>query len=152
MTFSIHYALSYGSDISEQDRDRVLKESWKNMEAEGRVYRSRVDMYVEEIMDEDDEPLKLIDGFDYAITGLADTPHECVIYDYGRCIEILMIRDRLSEAEAMAVMEKIILENEDVDNGPIFLFPVDFEGEEFNMDDYDLLTAHEVVFRDKDAN
>lgn len=152
MTFSIHYALAYGSDISEKDRERVLKETWKNMELEGRVYRSRVETYVEQVMEPGEEPLVFVEGMDYAIAGLADTPHECIIYDYGRCIEILVIRDRLSEVEAMAVMEKKIMEYDEVDNGPIFLFPVDFEGDEVNMDDYDLLTAHEVVFRDKEAN
>lgn len=146
MTFSISYALSAGSDISTEDKKRVLKSVLQSMDDEGRVLRSRVETQIE-ILECDD--VKLIEGLDYAIVGLAEYPHSCVIYDYVRCVEIIAVREGLPMEEASEKVEEIITRNEEEEDGPIFVYPLDYVDEE-DLDDYDLLSAHEIVFKNSD--
>lgn len=142
MKLSVNYALATGSDISPSEKTRVLKAVWQQMEDEGRVLRSKVETQMD-IMEIDG--LVMIDGFDYALVGVADYPHDCVIYDYVRCVEIFAVRDGMSLDAASEAVEQIISDNEVEEDGPIFVYPLDYVDEE-DMDDYDLLNAHEVVF------
>lgn len=142
MKFSVNYALATGSDISQQDKAKVLKSVWNEMEDEGRVLRSKVETQMD-IMEIDG--LTMIEGLDYALVGIADYPHDCVIYDYVRCVEIFAVRDAMSLNDASEAVEQIISDNETEEDGPIFVYPLDYLDEE-ELDDYDLLNAHEVVF------
>lgn len=142
MKFSVNYALATGSDISSQDKAKVLKSVWNEMEDEGRVLRSKVQTQMD-IMEIDG--LTMIEGLDYALVGIADYPHDCVIYDYVRCVEIFAVRDAMSLNDASEAVEQIISDNETEEDGPIFVYPLDYLDEE-DLDDYDLLNAHEVVF------
>lgn len=142
MKFSVNYALATGSDISPQDKAKVLKSVWNEMEDEGRVLRSKVQTQMD-IMEIDG--LTMIEGLDYALVGIADYPHDCVIYDYVRCVEIFAVRDAMSLNDASEAVEQIISDNETEEDGPIFVYPLDYLDEE-DLDDYDLLNAHEVVF------
>ena len=142
MKFSVNYALATGSDISPQDKAKVLKSVWNEMEDEGRVLRSKVETQMD-IMEIDG--LTMIEGLDYALVGIADYPHDCVIYDYVRCVEIFAVRDAMSLNDASEAVERIISDNETEEDGPIFVYPLDYLDEE-DLDDYDLLNAHEVVF------
>lgn len=142
MKVSINYALSAGSDISPEIRSKVLESLWQQMEDEGRVLRSKVETQLEILAV---DSVVLIDGLDYALVGVADYPHDCVIYDYVRCVEIFATRDKMTMIDASEAVEKIIAANEVEDDGPIFVYPLDYVSEE-EMEDYDLLNAHEVVF------
>ena len=151
MKLSIHYALATGSDISESDKSKVLDATWENMAAEGAVLRQRIEDYVHHT---GAGPYKMLENFDYAIVGVAELPHECVIYDYWRCVEILVVRNRMSMEEASDTVEKLIDKMDELENGPMFMFPMDYvePGEDEDLDDYDLLNAHEVVFPRGKAN
>jgi hypothetical protein len=142
MKISVNYALATGSDISPHDKEKVLKALWHEMEDEGRVLRSKVETQMD-IMEIDG--LTMIEGLDYALVGIADYPHDCVIYDYVRCVEIFAVRDAMSLNDASEAVEQIISDNETEEDGPIFVYPLDYLDEE-QMDDYDILNAHEVVF------
>lgn len=142
MKLSVNYAIATGSDISPSEKTRVLRAVWQQMEDEGRVLRSKVETQMD-IMEIDG--LVMIDGLDYALVGVADYPHDCVIYDYVRCVEIFAVRDAMSLDAASEAVEQIISDNEVEEDGPIFVYPLDYVDEE-DMDDYDLLNAHEVVF------
>lgn len=142
MKVSINYALSTGSDISPEVRSKVLETLWQQMEFEGRVLRSKIETQLDIL---GVESVALIDGLDYALVGVADYPHDCVIYDYVRCVEIFATRDKMTMVDASEEVEKIIAANDVEDEGPIFLYPLDYINED-ELDDYDLLNAHEVVF------
>lgn len=143
MEFSISYALATGSDISPTEKKRVLNSVWQQMEAEGRVLRSRVEAQ-KDILDMED--VTMIDGLDYAIVGVADYPHDCAIYDYVRCVEVFAVKYGLSLEAASEKVEEVIAENEQKDDGAIFVYPLDYIDED-ELDEYDLLNAHEVVFK-----
>jgi hypothetical protein len=151
MKLSIHYALATGSDISETDRTKVLDATWENMHSEGAVLRQRIEDYVQNT---GAGPYRMLENFDYAIAGVAELPHECVIYDYWRCVEVLVVRNRMSMAEASDRVEDLIEKMDELDNGPMFIFPMDYveNEEEQDLDDYDILNAHEVVFPKDKAN
>lgn len=56
----------------------------------------------------DGEELLFADGFDDAIVGIqhATAGHmACIVYDYNKCIEILVERDGMSEESALEHME-----------------------------------------------
>lgn len=148
MKFSVNYAMSTGSDISPSDKEKVLKSLWNELDSEGRIIRERVELQMEMVGYED---VVLIDGLDYAIVGLADYPHDCVIYDYVRCVEVFAVRDGLPLEQASDKVEEVIARYEHSDQGPIFVYPLDYIEEE-EMDDYDLLAAHEIVFKDRSKN
>lgn len=64
------------------------------------------------------------EGFDGAIVGIAmpSVVHESVIvYDYNKCIDILKIRDGMSEEEAMEYLEFNTLGAHMGDYTPIFI-------------------------------
>ena len=150
MKYSIHYALAYGSDISEKDRDRVVQATWENMRNEGAIFRGRVEAIAEQ---SGAGPFMLLDNFDYALVGITDAPYDAVIYDYWRCVEVLVIHNRLSIEEAKVAVEELIEKVDDMDNGPMFMIPVDYlDEEEQEIDDYDILNAHEVVFPSTKSN
>lgn len=143
MQFSIHYALATGSDISPKEKDRVLRSVWQEMAAEGQILLNRVRAQMD-IMDMPE--VTLVDGLEFALVGVADYPHDCAIYDYVRCVEIFAVRDGLALDAAAEKVEEVIAQHEDTEDGPIFVYPIDYIDEE-NMDDYDILNAHEVVFK-----
>lgn len=148
MKFSVNYALSTGSDISPSDKEKVLKSLWQELDSEGRNIRNRVDLQIEIMGTED---VTLVDGLDYALVGVADYPHDCVVYDYVRCVEIFAVRDGMSLDDATEKVEEIITRYEDEEQGPIFLYPIDYITEE-DLEDYDILNAHEVVFGRRSDN
>ena len=51
--------------------------------------------------------MKIADGFDDAIAGIIRQMNEPakVVYDYGKCVQILMERDGMSEEDAVEFME-----------------------------------------------
>lgn len=138
MKYSFDYAFSINSDISAADKERVMKETWSEMEKLGVKMRQRVTDFGNWVMD---EPLETIEGFDYAITGITEYPRENVIYDYWKCVEVLIIRDGLSEDDAIDKMDKIIDDLElDGERSPIVMQPMDLdlvfvdeEDQEFDM-------------------
>lgn len=123
MKYSFDYAFSTNSDISPVDRERVMKETWAEMEKLGAKMRQRVTDFGTWVMD---EPLEVLDGFDYAITGITEYPRENVIYDYWKCVEVMIIRDGMSEDDAIDKMD-IMIESLDEERSPIIMQPMDLE-------------------------
>lgn len=70
-------------------------------EAEGKRLRALVDDYAD---DNGDEEMLVADGFDAAIIGITESAEPVVIYDWDTCVEILRVRDGMSEEDALEHM------------------------------------------------
>lgn len=76
-----------------------------------------------------DEETIYMDGFDDALLGLGTQfNRDLAIYDYERCIEILMNRDDMTYEEAKEFMEFNVVGSYLGDHTPVFL--TFFEGEQ----------------------
>ena len=131
MKYSLDYALSLNSDISPVEKEKVMAAVWKDMETIGAVYRDRVDRYSALALD---EPLKLLDGFDYAIVGVTEYPRQNIVYDYWKCVEVYVIRDKMSEDDAMDKLD-LLIENLDQEEDPVVMQPLDLEFSDEDDDD-----------------
>lgn len=100
-----------------------MKETWAEMAKFGAKMRQRVTDYGTWTLD---EPLEVLEGFDYAIIGITEYPRENVIYDYWKCVETLIIRDGMSEDDAIDRLDAIIEDLEE-DRSPIIMQPMDLE-------------------------
>lgn len=72
--------------------------------------RAKKPKTVEQIISEeyDGEELLFAEGFGEAIIGVMDMTvghNACIVYDYQKCIEILIARDKMSYDEAVEFME-----------------------------------------------
>ncbi len=78
---------------------------------------------IEEYADETEAQLLFADGFDSAIVGLGNQAGrpETVVYDYSRCVGILMARDGMSYEEAVEYMEFNVVSAWVGDNTPTFI-------------------------------
>ena len=63
---------------------------------------------------------KIADGFDAAIIGY-DAAGGCAVYDYDRCMTILMERDRMTYDESHEYMEFNVVSSYVGDYMPIFV-------------------------------
>ena len=52
----------------------------------------------------EDHECLLADGFDNAIIGISSGFNPIAVYDYGKCVEILMERDQMSSEDAIEFM------------------------------------------------
>jgi hypothetical protein len=76
----------------------------------GKIERTPSDQTVRERIEEeyDGEELLFADGFDDAIVGIQAMTaghNACVVYDYDKCVEILIERDEMDMEEAIEHME-----------------------------------------------
>lgn len=57
--------------------------------------------------DEKIPPIMLADGFERAFIGIAEdwAGHPRAVYDYGKCIRVLMVEQHMSEDEAVEWMD-----------------------------------------------
>lgn len=88
---------------------------------------------LEEWAQEFEEDLLFADGFDDAILGLGEqySRTRAVVYDYSKCVKILMTRDGMSNEDALDYMEINVVSAYVGEHTPIFLttsfFPLDCE-------------------------
>jgi hypothetical protein len=70
-----------------------------------------------------EEELLFADGFDKAIVGLGEqySRTTAVVYDYNKCVEVLMTRDKMSRDEAIEYMEFNVVTAYVGEKTPIFL-------------------------------
>jgi hypothetical protein len=68
---------------------------------EGKDLRNQLNEWVDDM--EDDKCL-IADGFDAAIVGVTNTLEPITVYDWDRCVEILIVRDGMSEEDALEHM------------------------------------------------
>lgn len=79
--------------------------------------------YVDNYADNSDEPLLVADGFDAAILGVMEGigRSPAVVYDYARCVQILMDRDGMDADEAAEFMDFNVTNAFVGDGTPVFL-------------------------------
>ena len=67
------------------------------------------------------------DGFDNAIIGVARqfNQPEKLVYDYSKCVEILMCRDEMSKDDAVEFMEFNVVGAYVGEQTPIWMMPMD---------------------------
>jgi|TARA_R100000152_G_C6767129_1_gene192268 hypothetical protein len=67
------------------------------------------------------------DGFDNAIIGVARqfNQPEKLVYDYSKCVEILMSRDEMSKDDAVEFMEFNVVGAYVGEQTPIWMMPMD---------------------------
>lgn len=61
--------------------------------------------FISELMKEMEEQTSIADGFDDAILGVTHEPPYRVIYDYEKCIKVLMKQNKWKRDEAKEYME-----------------------------------------------
>jgi hypothetical protein len=78
---------------------------------------------IEEYANETEAQLLFADGFDLAIIGLGNQAGrpETVVYDYSKCVGILMTRDGMAYDEAVEYMEFNVVSAWVGDNTPTFI-------------------------------
>ena len=78
---------------------------------------------LEEWAKDTDETLLFADGFDDAILGLGEqySRTTAVVYDYKKCAEILMNRDKMSYEDAIEYLEFNVVTTYVGEKTPIFL-------------------------------
>jgi hypothetical protein len=137
MKISFNYAVSFEPEVPKDVQNDVMSEVWESMKDEGKANIERVQLYSEWITD---DSLILIEGFDYAIVGISEYPREVIIYDYWKCLEILMVRDGKSEDDAIEELDDTIA-GCTTEHDPIFFQPfssfADDEDDEANADNDD---------------
>ena len=134
MKISFKHAVSLESDdlldVHEDVSDDTRSVMWESMEEIGAKNMERVQVYSDWITD---DPLVILEGFDYAIMGISEYPREVLIYDYWKCIEVLMVGDGVLEEDAVDILDGIIATCSE-ENDPIFLQPFSVFDEE-DLDD-----------------
>lgn len=81
--------------------------------------RSELEQWAEET----EESLLFADGFDDAILGLGEqySRTSAVVYDYAKCVKVLMDRDKMTYEEAVEYMEFNVVASYVGEKTPIFL-------------------------------
>lgn len=71
--------------------------------------------------------MKTADGFDDAIAGIIRQMNQPakVVYDYGKCVQILMERDGMSEEDAVEFMEFNVVSAYVGEDTPAWMMPYD---------------------------
>ena len=71
----------------------------------------------------------IADGFDNAVLGIARraSQPDVVAYDYGKCVQILVERDDMTEEEAHEFMEFNVVDAFVGERTPVFVEARDFE-------------------------
>ena len=79
--------------------------------------------YIEAYVESSGEQLLLADGFDEAILGIAEGMGRsaAVLYDYRKCVQILMERDGMEEDEAQEFMDVNVVGAYIGQHTPVFL-------------------------------
>ena len=70
-------------------------------EAEGKRLRAIVDDFADNLGDGE---MLVADGFDAAILGITEDSEPTVVYDWDMCVEILRVRDGMTEEDAIEHM------------------------------------------------
>lgn len=70
-------------------------------ELEGKRLRVLVDDFSDNI---EDEEMLVADGFDAAIVGITESCEPIIVYDWDKCVEILRVRDEMTEEDAIEHM------------------------------------------------
>ena len=70
-------------------------------ELEGKRLRALVDDFADNMGDSE---MLVADGFDAAIVGITESGEPTVVYDWETCVDILRIRDEMSEEDAIEHM------------------------------------------------
>ena len=81
-------------------------------------------MNVKEEISEINEDALFADGFDDAIIGIAvggPNMNDVVVYDYEKCIEVLISRDGMSYSDAMEYMDYNVVGAYVGENTPMFV-------------------------------
>ena len=144
MKISFNYAIEFGSEVPPEVQADAMEEAWAMMEIEAKRNRERVDLYSNYILE---EPLMTVEGFDYAIMGISEHPRAVVVYDYWKCLEVLIVGDGMGEDEAVESLDTLIAEYTD-NNEPLFIQPFEFfdnseEDEEELVDDVELYSEED---------
>ena len=147
MKISFNYAIEFGSEVPPEVQADAMEEAWAMMEIEAKRNRERVDLYSNYILE---EPLMTVEGFDYAIMGISEHPRAVVVYDYWKCLEVLIVGDGMGEDEAVESLDTLIADYTD-NNEPLFIQPFEFfdnseedeEDEEELVDDVDLYSEED---------
>lgn len=65
------------------------------------IYGKEARQYIDELSDVTEQPIIVMDGFDAAIVGVTEIHHTpVVVYSYQMMIDVLMVRDQMSEDDA----------------------------------------------------
>ena len=144
MKISFNYAIEFGSEVPPEVQADAMEEAWAMMEIEAKRNRERVDLYSNYILE---EPLMTVEGFDYAIMGISEHPRAVVVYDYWKCLEVLIVGDGMGEDEAVESLDTLIADYTD-NNEPLFIQPFEFfdnseEDEEELVDDVKLYSEED---------
>ena len=144
MKISFNYAIEFGSEVPPEVQADAMEEAWAMMEIEAKRNRERVDLYSNYILE---EPLMTVEGFDYAIMGISEHPRAVVVYDYWKCLEVLIVGDGMGEDEAVESLDTLIADYTD-NNEPLFIQPFEFfnnseEDEEELVDDVELYSEED---------
>ena len=144
MKISFNYAIEFGSEVPPEVQADAMEEAWAMMEIEAKRNRERVDLYSNYILE---EPLITVEGFDYAIMGISEHPRAVVVYDYWKCLEVLIVGDGMGEDEAVESLDTLIADYTD-NNEPLFIQPFEFfdnseEDEEELVDDVELYSEED---------
>ena len=131
MKLTFNYAIEMGSEVPAEIQADVMQNAWEEMELEAKRNRSRVDIFSNYILE---EPLMTVEGMDYAIMAISEHPRAVVVYDYWKCIEVLLVRDGMSEDEAIEALDVIMADYTD-DGEPLFIQPFEFDEDEYSDDD-----------------
>ena len=74
------------------------------------------------------DPIMLADGFEEAFVGIGQQfTHTFAVYDHGRCVQILMERDGMTEEEAEEFMEFNVTGAWVGKGTPVFLRPMSLD-------------------------
>lgn len=78
---------------------------------------------IEEWAEEVEETFLFADGFDEAILGVGEqySRTTAVVYDYNKCVQILVDRDKMSYEDAVEYMEFNVVTSYVGEKTPIFL-------------------------------
>lgn len=70
----------------------------------------------------DSEDILLADGFESAFIGVCRRfSNSCALYDYDKCVNVLVERDKMDPDDAVEYMEYNVVGSYVGDNTPIFL-------------------------------
>ena len=144
MKISFNYAIEFGSEVPPEVQADAMEEAWAMMEIEAKRNRERVDLYSNYILE---GPIMTVEGFDYAIMGISEHPRAVVVYDYWKCLEVLIVGDGMGEDEAVESLDTLIADYTD-NNEPLFIQPFEFfdnseEDEEELVDDVELYSEED---------
>jgi hypothetical protein len=131
MQISMGYSIQFPSETDEKVVDDMLVEVMEDIEAEAEANAS----YLAEINDYvvADGPLIDLESFEFAIIGVSEYPREMVVYDYWKCVHLMILRDKMTMTEAINALDIIVAGCTD-EGDPIFVQTFDWLAENDNND------------------